>query len=114
MKKTSKVVGIIIVCLVLAGATWFTVIGGTAYIYAGYLESKWIKGNPKTKTEIEKYLNYYSLHSIDPKDSLWGKRHQLQDGERMVQYRILWNSKCPLDVVYDRNDNIKAIFTSYE
>jgi hypothetical protein len=36
----------------------------------------------------------------------------LAPGERMVQYLLLWHA--PLDVVYDRQDGIRMIFTSYE
>jgi hypothetical protein len=31
---------------------------------------------------------------------------------RMVQYSLLWHA--PLDVVYDAEDRIQAIYTSYE
>jgi hypothetical protein len=114
MRKVSKIIGLIICLLTIALFAWFTAIGGTAYFYAIYLEDKWEKADPKTKQELEKYLLFYSLYQIEPKDSEWGKEYQLQTGERMMQYRILWHKECPLDVVYDQGDNIKHIFTSYE
>ncbi len=86
--------------------------GYPAYIYAGYLESKWVAASPQTQSDLEKVLNLYSKHSIDPKDSMWGYDYVLKNDEKMIQYLILW--KAPLDVVYNRNDEIKRIFTSYE
>ena len=32
----------------------------------------------------------------------------------MIQYGIMWNFDCPLDVVYDSRDRIVQIYTSYE
>jgi hypothetical protein len=110
LKYTSLCLATIFIIFV----TWFTWIGGTAYGYASYLEAKWIKDHPKTKGDLEKYLNLYSLHQIDPKTSMWGWHYELQPGERMMQYRILWNKNCPLDVVYDESDKIIHIYTSYE
>jgi hypothetical protein len=89
-----------------------TVDGGFAYIYAIYLESKWAPAHPKTRVGLEKYLHLYSVRTIQPSQSQWGNHYNLADNERMVQYLILWSA--PLDVVYDRNDNIVQIFTSYE
>lgn len=86
--------------------------GFPAYMYAVHLEEKWEAANPKTKVELEKYLDHYSTRIIDPSESLWGNAYPLKKNERMVQYLILWS--MPLDVVYDDKDNIKAIYTSYE
>ena len=112
--KLIKIIGAISISVLLLFIVWFTVIGGTAYVYAGYLEEKWINANPKTKDDLEQYLSLYSLHQIEPKESMWGKRYRLKKGERMMQYRILWHNNCPLDVVYDNNDTIINIYTSYE
>lgn len=84
----------------------------TAYVYALSLEESWSRANPQTKAELEKHLSLYSTRTIQPSQSGWGKGYVLADGERMIQYRILWNAE--LDVVYDSSDNIEAIFTSYE
>ena len=86
--------------------------GFLAYIYAVHLEEQWINADTKTKAELEIFLHYYSTSVIKPSESLWGNRHKLRNGERMVQYLILWS--MPLDVVYDSKNNIKAIYTSYE
>jgi hypothetical protein len=114
MRKVLKITGLIVCFPILALFVWFTAIGGTAYLYAIYLEDKWVQVDPKTKKELEQYLHLYSLHQIQPSESMWGKEYQLHAGERMMQYRILWHKQCPLDVVYDQGDNIKRIFTSYE
>jgi hypothetical protein len=100
--------------LFLAVCVWLTATGTTAYLYALHLESRWTKADPKTKEVLEKYLNCYTLREIQPTDSRWGIHYELKAGERMLQYSILWNRNCPLDVVYDTNDAIRAIFTSYE
>jgi hypothetical protein len=91
---------------------WFTANGSTAYLYALYLECKWQPQNPKSKLELEQYLHLYSTKVIQPTDSEWGRNDKLNKDERMMRYLILWSA--PLDVVYDRSDNIKAIHTSYE
>ena len=114
MNKRIRIFGIATVIALVAAIIWFTAIGGTAYLYALHLESKWSKANPKTKVEMENYLHCYTLREIQPKDSMWGNGYELKSGERMMQYCILWNKNCPLDVVYDKDDNISVIYTSYE
>ena len=114
MNKRTRIIGIAAVTALIAAFIWLTATGATAYLYALHLESKWSKADPKTKVDMEKYLHFYSLQEIQPKDSMWGSGYALKDGERMMQYRILWNKNCPLDVVYDKDDTISAIYTSYE
>ena len=114
MNKRTRVFGIATAAALIAALAWFTATGTTAYLYALHLESKWSKAEPKTKVDMEKYLHFYSLREIQPKDSMWGNGYELKDGERMMQYCILWNKNCPLDVVYDKDDAIRAIYTSYE
>ena len=82
------------------------------YLYALYLESNWSKVNPTSRAGLEKYLHLYSTREISPSESNWGRDYKLGEGERMVQYLILW--KEPLDVVYDKDENIMVIYTSYE
>ena len=114
MNKRTRLFGIATAIALIAAVIWLTATGTTAYLYALHLESKWNKAEPKTKADLEKYLHCYSLREIQPKESMWGNGYNLKDGERMMQYGILWNKKCPLDVVYDKDDNISAIYTSYE
>ena len=113
-KNTSNKKFIISILLILLSALIVLSTSIPAYFYARYCEKKFIKRNPQTKAELEKILRFYSLHAIDPKESSWGHLHVFQEGERMMQYRILWRKDTPLDVVYDEHDNIKNIFTSYE
>ncbi len=84
------------------------------YVFALMLESRWSKSDPQTKDELEQHIFCYKTRVIQPSESMWGNSYKLKDGERVVQYCILWDENCPLDVVYDSEDNIKAIFTSYE
>ena len=110
----TKIACIILLAVIISVVTWLTLRGDIAYIYALHLENNWIKADPKTKNELEQYLHLYSLHKIEPNQSMWGNKYNLKTGERMMQYRILWHKKCPLDVVYDSKNNIKKIYTSYE
>lgn len=101
--------------LLLALISGFLSIGGldgTSYMFACLLESRWSEADPKTKIEMESYLHLYTTKQIHPTNSGWGSHYELKNGERMIQYMILFRS--PLDVVYDSNDFVKAIFTSYE
>lgn len=82
------------------------------YFWALHLEAKWSAANPTTKTQLESFLTLYSQREIRTSQSMWGHNHQLELGERMIQYRLLY--RAPLDVVYTTNDSIVAIYTSYE
>jgi len=84
------------------------------YLFALALETRWSKAEPKTKQELEKIIFCYNIKTISPTQSLWGSKYKLNSDEKMIQYCIMWDEKCPLDVVVDTNNNIKAIFTSYE
>lgn len=90
----------------------FVIFEGAAYLWAAHLESKWAPAEPKNRAELEGFLSLYSQREIQPAQSGWGSDHELQPGERMVQYRLLY--RAPLDVVYTTNDTIAAIYTSYE
>lgn len=82
------------------------------YLWALHLEARWQPADPKTKEQLESFLSLYSEREIQVSKSMWGRNHQLQTGERMVQYRLLY--RAPLDVVYTRSNTIVAIYTSYE
>jgi len=101
------ITGALFMLFFLAAVIWFA-----PYVWASHLESKWHPANPKTKAELESFLSLYSQRDIQTSQSDWGRDHQLQPGERMTQYLLLWNA--PLDVVYTSNDTIVAIYTSYE
>ena len=105
-----RIFGLVAV-LVGIGLITFLWTGGS-YFYASYLENQWRSADPKVKSDLEKYLHFYSERIIEPKSSMWGRNYVLAENEKMVQYLILWSQ--PLDVVYDDRDNIKMIFTSYE
>jgi hypothetical protein len=85
---------------------------GVAYMWASRLQSTWREANPQTRLALEGHLSLYSMHPIVPSQSCWGSRWTLAPHETMVQYLILWHA--PLDVVYDKQDRIRIIFTSYE
>ena len=82
------------------------------YMWARHLEARWHPAKPKTKVELESFLSLYSQRDIQPSESGWGRHHQLQAGERMTQYLLLWNA--PLEVVYTSSDTTVGIYTSYE
>ena len=85
---------------------------GASYGWALHLESKWRSAETKTRADLEACLSLYSHHEIEPSESGWGSTHELKNGEKMVQYLLLWSA--PLDVVYDADDRVVAIYTSYE
>lgn len=82
------------------------------YMWASYLEARWAPAKPSTRAEMESYLSLYRAREIQPSASDWGRNHVLREGDKMVQYMILWNA--PLEVVYDRDDKLLAFYTSYE
>lgn len=84
----------------------------TPYLWACYLESQWKSANPQTREEMESHLSLYKAKEILPTESSWGKYHTLRDGDKMIQYMILWSA--PLDVVYDQENKLIAAYTSYE
>jgi hypothetical protein len=82
-----------------------------SYLYCLAREGSWMKA--RSETELDARMGaFYTKHSINPKDSLWGRNYSLKPGERMVQYLIF--GKEPLDVVFDRQSRVVIIFTSYE
>lgn len=83
-----------------------------AYWYALRLESKWSAASPKSRNELEEQLSLYSRTTISPRNSSWGRYYTLKANERMVRYNIML--RAPLDVVYDNEDRIIGIYTSYE
>jgi len=65
-----------------------------------------------SKKEIENELFWYSDKQISIEESNWGKFTKLKNGEYCMQYLILWIE--PIDVVYDENNTVVHIFSSYE
>ena len=88
------------------------VVQGAPYMWASHLEARWTPAKPSTRAEMESYLSLYRAREIQPSASDWGRNHVLREGDKMVQYMILWNA--PLEVVYDRDGKLLAFYTSYE
>ncbi|MDB6068565.1 MAG: hypothetical protein JWR26_4773 [Pedosphaera sp.] len=84
----------------------------TPYWWALHLETKIAAANPTTQAQLEAFLSLYTQREIQPSQSDWGHDYQLQPGERMTQYLLLY--RAPLDVVYTSSNTIVAIFRSYE
>ena len=82
------------------------------YFWALHLESKWVPAHPKNRAEMESHLSLYSMREIQPAQSGWGSKHEMHEGDKMVQYMIFWSQ--PLEVVYDKGDRMIASYTSYE
>jgi hypothetical protein len=110
-RKWAKISLVIFGVLAAAVALVFFA-GAGSYGWALYLESRWSPAHPKSRTEMESYLSLYSTREIQPAESPWGRDHVLRAGDKMIQYMILWGA--PLDVVYDRDEKVVAIYTSYE
>lgn len=110
-RKWARVVSAVFGSFFLA-AFGLAVVWFAPYVWASHLEKQWHPAKPKTRAELEAHLSLYSQQDIHPSQSGWGRKHQLQPGERMTQYLLLWNA--PLDVVYSSHDAVVAIYTSYE
>lgn len=82
------------------------------YVFCLMNEGRWERS--ETQAELEATLWFYTSRQIAPSESSWGHQYVLRDGERMMQYLILKDPTCPLDIVYDRNGKVTARFTSYE
>lgn len=83
---------------------------GASYGWALHLESRWRSAEPNTKADLEACLSLYLHHEIQPIESGWGSTHDLKNGEKMIQYLLLWSA--PLDVVYAAYDRVVAIYSS--
>ena len=105
-----RTIAIFVVVIVGLAAVPLAALG--PYAYARYLESQWKPAKVKTRAELERHLHLYSTRTIPPKESVWGFDYALRKDERMVRYLILWSQ--PLDVVYDGEDRVVKIYTSYE
>jgi len=113
MHIVKKILLIIMILLGLLTVGLIVIAGDfPAYIHTVQLEEQWTNTKPKTKAELEKILDNYFTRIIKPSGSLSGYKHKLKDNEIMVQYLIA--QKMPLDVVYDHENNIKALYTSYK
>ena len=83
-----------------------------AYMYALSIEDDFMKS--ETQADLERIVVPCSAapKQIPPSASAWGGNYVLKDGERMVQYMI--KDHAPLEVVYDHQNRVQAVFTSYE
>jgi hypothetical protein len=109
IRTTARIVAALLILFVLAAVAEIA-----PYMWALHLETRWSAVHPATRVQLESLLSFYSVREIKPFQSLWGRDYVLGPGEKMVQYRLLYSPRAPLDVVYTRSDNITAIFTSYE
>ena len=100
---------LILSVLLAVGRTFLPI---PAYIYASMLENSWSRANPRTMAELESHLSLYSKKPVDVSASEWAPNYELKDGERMIQYTIL--GAANMEVVYDENDAVITIITSYE
>lgn len=96
--------------LVVLGLTVFALPYASYFLADPYYENL-IRQKVKNKAEVESNLFFYSTRKIKIEDSLWGKRYKLKTDEYCQQYRIL---NQPIDVVYNSNDEVVTIFSSYE
>ena len=98
--------------LLLMAGLWLFWTANGHYAYCLMNEGRWMKA--QSRGELEAMLHGCNRQPIDPAQSAWGHGYRLKDGETMIQYHILNDPTCPLDVVYDTNHLIQALFTSYE
>jgi hypothetical protein len=110
-RKAARITSRALAAIFFAGILWALILMAP-YCWALHLEAKWSAANPTTKAQLESLLSLYSEREIQTTQSMWGRDYKLQSGERMIQYRLLYNA--PLDVVYTSTNTIVAIYTSYE
>ena len=109
--KTKKKPILVTITIVLLVAIF--VIG---WIYVPYLivdhqYNLLIDKNIRTRADVEKSLFLFDSRQISIEESLWGNTHLLKPGEYCQQYLIL---NQPIDIVYNHNDDVVAIYSSYE
>lgn len=82
-----------------------------SYLYCVSRESSWLKAT--NEKDMESRLGaFYTKRAISPGVSSWGRDHVMKNGQRMTQYLIF--NKEPLDVVYNADDTVDTVYTSYE
>jgi len=104
--------GLTLLGMTLSIGVMFLLVNVVPYFWAGHLESKWTAAHPQSRTEMEFHLSLYSMREIHPAQSGWGSNHSMQPGDKMIQYLLFWTQ--PLEVVYDKDDQLIATYTSYE
>jgi hypothetical protein len=101
---------ILIITVVLGGGCLlFPLI---SYRVADYEYEKLVQLKPDTKDAVERILFLCSIKQIDIKNSLWGKHYQIESGDVCFQYLIL--GREPIDIVFNRENHVTAIFSSFE
>lgn len=83
-----------------------------SYRLADHEYEKLVQAKPATKAEVERILFLYSAKQIDIKKSSWGKTYQLESGDVCFQYLIL--GREPIDIVFNQENHVKAVFSSFE
>jgi len=101
---------ILVLVAVLVGACLFFPF--ISYRLATYEYEKLVQAKPPTKDEVEGILFLYRAKQIDIKNSAWGKTYQLGSGDVCFQYLILGTE--PIDIVFNQELQVKAIFSSFE
>lgn len=107
-----KPVLVLIAGLLLTAGLWLFMTEDGHYAFCLMNEARWMKA--QTRDDLEAMLWGYDSQAISPSQSAWGHGYPLRNGETMVQYHVLKDPTCPLDVVYNSEGHIQALFTSYE
>jgi hypothetical protein len=105
-----KIGKLILLAAVFLGA--YIIFRIISYYLADHEYEKLVQIKPATRVEVEQVLFLYSAKQIDIKKSMWGKTYQLESGDVCLQYLILWRE--PIDIVFDKENHVKAIFSSFE
>ena len=101
-----------IVGISVALCLWLFKTDSGHYVFCLMNDTRWMKA--QTQNELEGMIWSYNSIPISPSRSLWGNSYSLKEDERMIQYHILKDTNCPLDVVYNSEGQIQSLFTSYE
>ena len=108
MKKRAVLIVVITFCV---GVLYFS---RSIIIYplATYQYERLVELDPPKRADVEKQLHFYRAKPININDSFWGKGLELKSGEYCISYLILGSE--PIDVIYDSNDKVIHIMSSFE
>ena len=94
------------------GSLYLFVLSSPVEVHAGHFDSDWLSDRPGTKKDLESQMLLYTVKAIAARDAIWAYAHELEPGERLVQYRPFFSA--PLEVVFDYEDRVTALYYGAE
>jgi len=84
------------------------------YLEASRQYENLVKQSPRTRADLEPLLRWYTSREIKIQESLWGQSMypSLPPSHVCVQYNILGAN--PIDVVYNEDEEVVDVISSFE